>query len=233
KGGMRQVFDAPRIHVGGAVANFHLTINMPANRWLIGVGGPSWGPAVLFWGYLLVILIASFFILGRTPRSHLKGWQWALLSLGLTQVPVSVALIIVAWFFLVHWRSTNPLKNRLYIWHNLLQTAVGIGTMVALFCLLGAVYNGLAVQPDMQVSGLGSANGVLNWYTDHVTSQSPEAKVWSVPIIFWKGVMLAWALWLSYSLIAWSKWGFKSFSEGDLWRNPPSREKSGTESANR
>ena len=223
QGGIGASFSVPRIDLGSAAANFHLSVQMPSNRWLLFASGPSWGPAVLFWGYLLTIIIISFFILGRTERSHLKGWQWALLSLGLTQIPIGVALIIVAWFFLIHWRSTNPLKSVQYVWHNLLQTGVGIWTFVALICLLVAVYNGLAVQPDMQVAGLGSSNTELNWYTDHLDGQTPAAHVWSIPILIWKGIMLAWALWLSYSLIAWARWGFHSFSEGGIWREAPPR----------
>ncbi|MBN2530854.1 MAG: hypothetical protein JXR76_30995 [Deltaproteobacteria bacterium] len=222
-GGIGARFDAPLTKIDSTVANFHLTVRMPDNRWLIGVAGPSWGPAVLFWGYLLTILIVSFFILGRTARSHLKGWQWALLSLGLTQVPIGVALVIVAWFFLINWRNGNPMQKYMYIWHNLFQVAVGIFTIISFFCLVGAVYNGLAVQPDMQVSGLGSSNSVLNWYSDHSDGTSPAATVWSVPILIWKGIMLAWALWLSYSLITWAKWGFHAFNEGGIWREMPPR----------
>ncbi|MBN2342072.1 MAG: hypothetical protein JXX29_12440 [Deltaproteobacteria bacterium] len=223
QGGITNAFRAPTVNFGFNAANYTLNVEMPQDRWLLGVSGPSWGPAVLFWGYLLTILIVSFLILGRAAFSPLKGWHWALLTFGLTQVPIAISIIIVGWFFLVSWRKTDPLKNRQWMWKNLLQVGIGIWTLVALFCLLGAVYNGLAVQPDMQVAGLDSDNTTLNWYLDRVSGETPSATVWSVPILIWKGIMLAWSLWLAYSLIRWSKWGFKSYTEGGLWHAPPPR----------
>ena len=36
-------------------------------------------------------------------------------------------------------------------------------------------------------------------------------------------VMLAWSLWLAWSLIAWLKWAFRTFTSGGAWRPVPRR----------
>ena len=45
--------------VGEALAKEHgrSLINMPEDRWLLAAGGPSWGPAILFWGHLVLVLL--------------------------------------------------------------------------------------------------------------------------------------------------------------------------------
>ena len=40
----------------------------------------------------------------------------------------------------------------------------------------------------------------------------------SLPIFVYRGLMLFWALWLAWSLLAWLKWGWNAFSAGGLWR---------------
>jgi len=41
----------------------------------------------------------------------------------------------------------------------------------------------------------------------------------------WRGLMLAWALWLAWSLIAWLRWGWSAYGSGGLWRKGVPRRK--------
>ena len=50
------------------------------DRWVLFVMGPKLGPAVLFWGVLIVIVILAIG-LGKIPLTPLKGWHWFLLLL--------------------------------------------------------------------------------------------------------------------------------------------------------
>ena len=62
---------------------------------------------------------------------------------------------------------------------------------------------------------------MLRWFMDRTAAQYPTAWVLSVPMLVYRGAMLAWSLWMALSLVAWLKWGWKSFSTGGLWRKPP------------
>ncbi len=41
-------------------------------------------------------------------RTPVKTWQWLLLAIGLSQVHVVAAAIVVGWLHLVAWRETTP-----------------------------------------------------------------------------------------------------------------------------
>lgn len=179
---------------------------------------PRLGARDSVWGFLLTILLASV-ILGRIPLSPIKTWQWMLLSLGLTQVPVPIALVIVGWFFALAWHADHPPTH--FVLHNGLQILLGLWTAAAVGCLIGAIYDGLAVQPDMQVEGAGSSTNTLNWYIDHVDKALPTPSVLSIPIVVWKIVMLLWALWLAGSIVKWAPWAWRAFSAQGIWHKAP------------
>ncbi len=221
EGGMSVRYRVPEISVGGRAANVAVKVELPDDRWLILTGGPSWGPAVLFWGFLVTVLLAGL-ILGRLRSSPLKSWQWMLLALGLTQVPIPVALIIVGWFLAMGRRAARPPHH--YVFYNTLQICLGLFTLAALGCLVGAVYSGLAVRPDMQVAGADSTNSALRWYVDRIDGSLPTPWVLSLPLIVWKIIMLLWALWLAGSIVKWAPWAWRAFSDGGLWRHRPKSE---------
>jgi hypothetical protein len=219
---MELSYRAPAVRLHRAVTNATTRVNMPEQRWLLWTSGPSMGPAVLFWGYLLIVVLGAL-ALGSVPLSPLKHHQWVLLGLGLTQIPVVVVLIIVGWFFALAARERHPPTHRLRF--NMLQVALVLFTVIALSCLAGAVHQGLVVQPDMQVQGMGSHNGMLSWYEDRTTGTLPSISVLSVPLWIYKALMLAWALWLAASLLHWLRWGFNAFRAGDAWRRAPQNPK--------
>ena len=213
-GGMQVLFRAPRVKIGDAVANARVQIHLPENRWLLLAGGPGWGPAILFWGYLLLILLLAP-VLGRIPKSPLKTWEWAVLALGLTQVPSFIAAVIVGWFFLFAyaptWRPKSPLG------HNMAQMGLVFATGLFLASLFGAVYDGLLSTPDMEVRGTDSSNRLLSWYTDRTEGPLQTPWVLTANLWVWRLVMLAWALWLAYNLLRWLRWGWQMFTTNGLW----------------
>jgi hypothetical protein len=219
-GGITARTAVPEVDLGGPAANVRTIVDLPGDRWLLMTGGPEWGPAILFWGYMAAILLGGL-ILGLLKLSPLKWWQWMLLALGLTQVPAPVTLIIVSWFFVLAWRRKNPPAH--FFWHNSLQIMIGVWTLVTLVCIFAAVYFGLAVQPDMQVAGASSSNTHLVWYMDRIEGSMPTPAVFSLPILVWKMAMLLWSLWLAWSLVKWARWGWKAFCHEVLWRPMPRR----------
>ncbi len=81
----RILVSSPKVDLGTEAVNAYVTFNMPQNRWILFAGGPVLGPAVLFWGYLVVIIIIG--APGRVKFTPLGTASWILLGLGLTQVP--------------------------------------------------------------------------------------------------------------------------------------------------
>ena len=217
-GGIAWRYAAPEVDVGLPSVNARTEIHLPGDRWLLLFGGPTVGPAILFWGVAIVIALLAF-PLGRLGLSPLKGWQWLLLGLGLTQDSIVVAAILIGWFFALALRARYADQLSGYKWRfNLTQIGLVLITLAAAASLYSAVSHGLLGTPDMQVAGNGSSHNHLIWYQDRASKVLPIPWLVSVPILVYRLLMLAWALWLAYSLLGWVRWAWHCFSAGGLWR---------------
>ncbi len=220
--GLGASFTPSKVELGADAVNARVEVELPHDRWLLWASGPSWGAAVLFWPYLIIVLLVAV-LLARTRRSGVPAQNLALLGLGLTQIPAWAAMIVVGWFFAFeHRRRSTGLAAG---WFDLRQLALAFYTLVALGCLYGAVHAGLLLDPEMEVftpGGGGSRH--LDWYTDRVGGAMPSVWVLSLPLWIWRVVMLAWALWLALRVIRWAKWSWRCWSEGGVWKrlvSPP------------
>lgn len=205
----------PAVGLSAPAANVTLRLELPPERWLLFTRGPAWGPAVLFWPYL-VFLLASAWLLGRVPGSPLTSPQWLLFGLGLSQIPALGALFVAAFFFALAWRERRPFAGALAF--DLAQLGLLLGALVTVVLLYQAIQTGLLFRPDMQVAGQGSSDTVLRWYADRVAEATPRAGVVSLPLWVYRVAMLAWALWLALRLVGWSAWAWRAFSEGGVWK---------------
>ncbi len=211
---------APRVALGQPAVNASVVLHLPEGRWLLFAGGPRWGPAVLFWGELLLVLLTAT-LLGRLSLSPLATWQWLLLALGLAQLSALACVLAAGWFLALALRERKaPGSPRV---HDLVQILLVLWTLVFMVELYAAVRQGLLLQPDMQVAGNGSTDSELRWYQDRIADGTPAAWVVSLPLFVYKLVMLAWSLWLAWSLITWLKWAFRAFTSGGAWRRVPAR----------
>ena len=216
--GMATIERVQAVNLHLRASNVRVSVNVPSDRWLLWASGPDWGPAILFWGYLALVVLLAL-ALGRIALTPLRTHQWLLLGLGLTQIPAPAALCVVIWFFVMSFRARMPEQSR---WvHNLLQIALGWFTIGALGCLYGAVHTGLLLEPEMQVAGAGSYGSLLHWYVDQTDGALPSVTIVSVPLWVWRLLMLLWSLWLARSLVGWLPWAFRCFKANGLWRKRP------------
>jgi hypothetical protein len=209
-------FVTPDVALGTPSVNSRIEIRVPRERWVLFAAGPKMGPAVLFWGVLLVVAAIAAG-LGRTSITPLKWYHWLLLGVGLTQAPVPVAILIVGWLLALGGRTKLPESTGKTVF-NFVQATLAVLTLASLAGLVFAVQQGLLGTPEMQVSGNGSSAHMLRWYQDRVGDTLPTASVISVSIWFYRFLMLAWALWLAYMLLRWLRWGWDCFATNELWR---------------
>ena len=221
---LQLVTHTPVLAIPGAT-NIKIESSMPANRWILAVSGPLIGPAILFWGVLLMILAIGF-ALGRQAWSPLKSWEWMLMGTGVATSFWPITLLVVLWFLALAKRGSLVDSETSARKYNLLQVAIAVLTFVMLLALVGSVANSLMFgSPDMQVTGNGSYATSLNWYQDAISTNLPETTVISVPMWSYQVLMLLWSIWLSMSLIRWLKWGWNNYSSGGLWKAPPKKSK--------
>ena len=230
--------------LGAAGANAHTQVKLPPERVVLATGGPQVGPAVLFWGMALALVLVAV-ALARTRLTPLSALSWFLLGLGLAQASLVSAAALAGWFFALaarrrlaeHAQANQALQAtsdqaatqtkvavRRARWMamgaNAVQVLLVLWTLAAAAVLLETVRVGLLGYPDMMVLGNGSDTSVLRWYQDRFADQVQPAWVVSVPVLAYRLLMLLWALWLAASVLKWVRWGWDSFSAGGLWRRP-------------
>jgi len=211
----------PVVKIGSKAVNAKLRIHLGSDRWLLWTTGPSWGPAVLYWSHLVILLLVALF-LGRIKSMPLRSYEWLLLVIGMTQMPFVVVLVPVAWFAALSWRQRSPRES--WWQFDVFQLFLIFWTLVSVGVLYAAIHSNLLFDLDMQVRGSGSTNNVLQWYADQVGDELPSAGVISLPIMAWRLTMLAWALWLVARLLKWLPWGWRAFSEEGLYKMWPKPE---------
>lgn len=221
--GVTAWFSPPPVNLGTPSANVTVHMNMGGARWILWTAGPRLGPAVLFWSLLLVIVIVSL-LLGRIPLVPLSTWGWALLLIGLSQVHLAAAAVVVGWLLVLGLRKRKSVDEAVLF--NLIQIALVGWSFVALGILLVAVHQGLLGHPNMQIEGNGSSASSLLWFSDRVPPAPEMPHVLSVPMFVYRFAMLAWALWLSFAVLRWVKWGFSALGQGGFWRSGPARYRS-------
>ncbi len=214
--GVSLSFASPEIDVGLANVNAELKLGVPRDRWLLLARGDGVGPAILFWGTLLVLLLVSLG-LGRFSGTPLRARHWFLLGLGLTQLDFSAAFVVFAWFLLLAYRKKWGASLEGF-WFDAMQLALVGWTMAAAGGLIDAIRHGLVVQPDMQVVGNGSYDGLLRFFSDRAGRVLPRASFLSLPLFVYRALMLAWALWLARALLSWTKWAWGCMSDGSLYK---------------
>ena len=215
-------YQFPKIDLQLPSVNASASVQFPRDRWVLWANGPLLGPAVLFWGVLLALLVLAIG-LGWSKKTPLNIWQWFLLSIGLSQTTPALIMIVVACFFGLSLRSKLT-KQLTRFQFNTMQLSLIALCFVSLLIMVVAVANGLLGNPDMQIAGNGSSRYFLKWYQDRVSGLLPQPDIISVPIWVYRVLMLMWAMWLAMSLLKWIKWGWQSLSTGEFWQKAPKKE---------
>ncbi len=228
RGARALLYRGSEVDLGMPSVNAEIRIAPAAGRWLLYTRGPRLGPAVLFWPLLVVVAALAWGLSRlRVPgEARDQGWtplrfhHWLLLGVGLTQVPVPAAALVVAWLLALGWRGRRgaQLPGR---WLDLAQLGLATLTLLALAILFYAIEQGLLGAPAMQIAGNGSHASLLRWYQDRSGAILPQPSLVSVPLLVYRLLMLAWALWLALALVRWLRWGWRCFSAGELWRGRP------------
>ncbi len=205
----------PTVKLGSEAVNVSMIMTFERRRWLLWAWGPAWGATVLFWSHLALMLLIGA-LLGQLRALPMRPYQWLLLAVGLSQLGVLAFLPIVAWLSLLTLRQHRPWSHPLAF--NGYQLALLISTLVAAAVLYSAVHTNLLYDVNMQVRGADSSNTQLRWYVDRVADETPDASLLSVPLLVWRAVMLAWALWLVALVLRLVPWAWRAFGQTGYWR---------------
>lgn len=199
------------------VANVTTEIQIPESQWILWTHGPLRGPAVQFWAILIAaILLGS--IIGQLPNAPLKTYEWVLLLIGLTQVSVFSAGVVVAWLFIMEYRRKQKPESWNWFTFDLMQLFLIGLTLTALVILISVVNRGLLGYPEMFITGNGSYRNRLIWFSPQSGPGLTQAWAITVSIWYYRLLMLLWGLWLANAVTRWLITGLHSFKAGGSWR---------------
>jgi hypothetical protein len=221
KSGTDSIFyKTPIIKFETAVTNAKF-INQLDKRWLLFAGGGDIRPAVLLWGILIALGLIAV-VLGKTLKTPLGIVSWLLLLFGLAQTSLIACLLVVGWLAAYGYRDKlialatheNVLDAKKF---NRIQVGLGILTGFGLITLISMVAIGLLDNPEIFVLGHQSSSNYLSWYVQSWDGEVKNPWIVSLPISVYRGIMLAWAVWLAFSLMTWLKWMWQEYSKGGYW----------------
>jgi hypothetical protein len=200
-----------RIDAGGA--NLEINCSIPVDRWLLFTGGPTLGPALLFWPMLIVLLIIAI-VLSKLRNLPVTWYHWFLLFAPMSTVDNVGGVTVVAWFIVLAARSKLTSSSRYF---NAIQTGCVLLSIAAAISIGATIPLGLLSSPDMFILGNGSNGHMLNWYEDSFGNILPQVWFISLPVWVYRVVMLLWSIWLILCLTKWIAWGWHAFSNGGIW----------------
>jgi hypothetical protein len=201
-------------------SNIATTVRIPADRWVLYAGGSGVGPAILYWGELIVFILVAWG-LGRSRSGTLRSHEWLILGIGLSTFSWSALLLFAIWIFALRWRREMAVERLSARKFNLLQIALILLSLVAVFSLVAAIPFGLLANPDMRVVGLGQQANDLSWFNDQAPGALPTPWVLSLSLWWYKAAMLLWALWLAFALVRWLPIAWTALGAGGFWRRTP------------
>ncbi len=219
-------YQTPTIEFDQVARNVSHSVHMAKNRWVLMLGGPAIGSAVLFWGVVIVTVLVA---LGLTylPRFPLTKLDAVLVAVGATLANIWALLFVALWTLSVWWRARSKLDDLPVYAYRAIQIVLGILAFVGLLALFFTVLSALRTPPDMYITASSMFTGqtpfvspdvhLLHWFADESIERLPTAWVFSLPFWVYQLTMLAWSLWLVFALIKWIRATFAALGEPSFW----------------
>lgn len=213
----------PEFNLPLPLTNITTEFSVPHDRWILAVGGPRLGPAVLYWSVLIVVLLLAA-ALAKSRYTPLKMHEWLLLTLGIASYSLTVLVILALWFALlkVRGQKTEAPSSSGF---NVAQVGLFFLSVVALASLLGSIPYSLLDEPDMYIEGYQSYGHQLVWFEDKSAGALSQAWVVSLPMWAYRVSMLLWALWLAFALMRWIPWAWAQLGHRGFWYSAPPRKR--------
>lgn len=213
---------APTINLNAPVSNITSIIDLNSQRWILWAKGPLLGPAVLYWGELFAFILLALLV-SKVKFSPLSTFHWIVLGFGLSLSNWGVLMLIAFWFASITASNYRP-KTISRLVFNSSQFLLYVLSIITIMSLVSVVPVSLLSSPSMGIEGNYSYGNHLQWFSDKTDGLLPQVSVMSIPILFYKGIMLAWVIWLSFAFLNWIKWAWKTLGEQGYWRSKLSKQ---------
>lgn len=197
----------PVVRLNYPAGNITTVVAPSPSRWIIWLGGSSWGPAVVFWSKLLVALI--LLVLLKLFAGFAISWfAVVVLALGVSFLPTVLQPVPVLWVALLSSQRTRELLDS-YLGSRQKQILLSLLAAASLVLFYSIIRVGLLQDPPSLITGNGSNGSALRWYNDFVLAQEgsvlPTAWVLSLPLRWWRAITLLLSVALVFLGLAWTR----------------------------
>ena len=222
-------YRTPDVTLSKNSRNVDLMVQFPRERWVLLLGGPTIGSAVLFWGIALVTVLVAL-ALTFLPKFPLTKVDAVLIAVGATLASIWSLLFVALWIVAVWWRARSMLDGLSTPSYRLVQVIIGFLTVIGVLALFITVLSALRIPPNMFIASSPMlvdqfvgyepyASKFLGWFADESQSQLPTAWILSLPFWVYQLAMLAWSLWLVFALSKWVRATFAALGTPSFWRS--------------
>jgi hypothetical protein len=210
---------SPAFDLGMPAANIETRLAMP-NRWILGLHGPALGPAILWYGVLVVIALLAIG-LGRWGATPLSTAAWLVLGIGFSASHPWAFAALILLLSLLRRRGAQLLGEMSAGRGVCYQITIPAAALVVTALYFESVRSGLLGRPDMHINGPNSGPAMLYWYQDWARGPIQAAGVTSLPLIAYNILMMIWALYAAIATTRLSGWAWQAYSRGGVWNYSP------------
>lgn len=214
--GVSMLYRPSEVSFNQSAVNSHTVIQFPDNRWTLWLGGPSIGVTVAFWSVLVGVVLAAVAI-SKVPGFTLSTRNAVILAAGASLVDLKMLVFLGIWFFAI-WLKSRTKEEIARPWLYRLGQLVLCGvTIFVLYFLVRTIVAALTNDPNMYIVGSNYTNGWFTWFSDEITGTVPSPWILSVPMWIYLVLILAWVMWLVFTLLQWMRAWWESLKVPVLW----------------
>ena len=214
--GVSLAYSPPSASISLSAVNASTDVQFLENRWILWLAGSSFGSTVAFWSILVGVILAAVCV-SKIPSIALSTRDSVILAAGATVVDLKVLVFVAIWFFAI-WIKSRVKEEISQPWLYRLGQLVLTGiTLLVLYVLVKTVVAALTNDPNMYIVGTYYSSTWFTWFSDEISREIPSAWVLSVPLWVYFVLILAWVMWLVFSLLQWLKAWWETLNTPVLW----------------
>ena len=214
--GMSLAYSPPSASLSQPAVNTSTDIQLPENRWILWLAGSSFGSTVAFWSVLVGVLLAAV-VVSKIPSFALSTRDAVILAAGASLVDLKMLVVVGIWFLAIWFKSRTKeeiVRPWLYRLEQLVLTGI---TLLVLYVLVNTIVTALTNDPNMYIVGAKYYNDWFTWFSDEITGEVPSPWILSVPMWVYLVLILAWVMWLVFTLLKWMRAWWESLKTPVLW----------------
>ena len=210
------LFSTPSIQLQQGARNIDVSMTYPQGRWILYLGGPTLGAAVLYWAVVFVVLLVAVGI-SRLPNMPMTTTDAVLLSLGATLANLWGLLFAGVWFLMIWVRARKTEIDQTQFFYYLKQVTFILLSIVSFVVLVLSIPAALLGRPNMHIAGYESTPFLFRWFADESGTLLPSVWVLSLPRWVLFAAMLGWSLWLAFAILRWSRSAWEAVAQPEFW----------------